>query len=193
MEDTTESTGSRKKARIDAPDTLVFYSKSADSPAPGKGVHENVGDPSEYTELKKIVGWRKVLSNFHVDPFVHKDGKTYMTIEHAFQAAKIALADPKKAELFTVESGDKIGLGDGKMAQSKRKLVKLTPDQLAVWDSMSENVMREAAIEKYKASASARDVLKKTNRAQLWHLMTQRGQQSKLVRFGHLEDIRNGL
>ena len=43
------------------PDTLAFYSKSADV-APGKGVHEHVTDPAAYTLLARAPHWRRVPS-----------------------------------------------------------------------------------------------------------------------------------
>lgn len=57
------------------PDILCFYSKSKDA-RPGKGAGETVADPSAYTALAAIKDWRKLLSNFHVAPFVYK-GATY--------------------------------------------------------------------------------------------------------------------
>lgn len=169
---------------------FVFKSNSADK-KPGKGVHEH-GDPADYPELAAIKDWRKVLSNFHVAPFKF-DGHTYNSIEHVFQSKKIALADCAQALKFTVESGDPIGQGDGKVAQKNRKLVKLSQKQLDAWDIIKEDVMRNAAIEKYKASSEARQVLKATKSAKLYHIETQRGKPSNLVHFKHLEDIRSTL
>jgi predicted NAD-dependent protein-ADP-ribosyltransferase YbiA (DUF1768 family) len=38
--------------------------------------------------------------------------RTYRTVEHAFQAAKIALVDPALAETFALESGADLARGD---------------------------------------------------------------------------------
>lgn len=168
-------------------DKLYFYSKSRDE-TPGKGANEHVDILAEYTDLSKIKDWRKVLSNFHVYPFKYQ-GKTYKTIEHVFQAMKIALADKEKSVYFTVESGHEIGQGDGGVAQKNRKLVKLTHQHLHQWEKIKAKVMHDAAVEKYKACAEARKVLKATNCAQLWHIVMR----SKPVRFTHLEEIRNTL
>lgn len=170
-------------------DSLVFYSKSADV-KPGKGVHECVRDPAAYAGLGQH--WRRRLSNFDVGAFAF-NGRTYMTIEHAFQAAKIALADARRAEEFTVESGTPLGMGDGAAAQRARKLVRLTPDLLRAWDGMKDDVMAAAAAEKFRACPEAAAVLKATGDAQLWHLSMQRGKASTLVRFIHLENIRESL
>ncbi len=77
-------------------DKLFFYSKSAAKKA-GKGAKEVVARPEAYAELDAMtargVNWRKTLSNFHVCEFPFEDLR-YLTIEHGFHAAKIALADP---------------------------------------------------------------------------------------------------
>lgn len=171
--------------------TFVFYSGSADA-KPGKGVNEYV-DPdmiSKYAPLSKEKDWRRVLSNFDVCPFVF-EGKTYRTIEHVFQSKKIALADPGEADKFTVESGHPIGQGDGAVAQKNRKLVKLTLPQLQQWDDMKDDVMERATVAKYAQCPEKLRILKLTDGATLLHLMKVRGKPSNLVRFEHLERIRD--
>ena len=169
-------------------DKLYFYSKSADKPKPGQGSNEYVNDSYMYNELAKISGWRKVLSNFHFSPFEF-EGKTYNTIEHVFQAKKIALEDPAKAELFTIESESELGKGDGALAQKNRKLIKLSKTSLAKWDGMKDKVMKDAAIAKYESCDEARKVLKLTQNAELWHIVSRK----QPVRFVHLEEIRKNL
>lgn len=166
------------------PDRFYFYSKSADK-KPGKGVNEYVNDPNDYTELAKIKDFRKVLSNFHYCPFVF-EGKTYNTIEHVFQSKKIALVDPIKAGYFTRESGHIIGQSDGSVAQKNRKLVLLDKGNVVKWAKMSNQIMEQAAIEKYNQCPEAMNVLKLTGNAQLWHIVSR----SQPVRFEHLERIR---
>lgn len=168
-------------------DKLYFYSKSKDV-LPGKGVNEFVKNLDFYKDLSQIEDFRKVLSNFHVCPFNY-DGSTYKTIEHVFQAKKISIVSDKDAYKFTMESGDKIGQGDGNIAQKNRKLIKLTPEQLVQWDKIKNKIMYEASIEKYKQCPEALHILKSTNNAQLWHIVSR----SKPVRFIHLEKIRKLL
>ena len=163
-------------------DRLYFYSKSADK-KPGQGANEVVSGDS--TELAKIKDWRKVLSNFHYCPFVF-EGKTYNTIEHVFQSKKIALVDPIKASYFTRESGHPIGQSDGLVAQQNRKLAILDKANVVKWAQMSQQVMEQAAVEKYKSCPEARKVLKLTGNAQLWHIVARK----QPVRFEHLERIR---
>ena len=166
-------------------DRLAFYSKSRDA-RPGNGAFEFVRDPSAYSELATIVDWRKVLSNFHVSEFGH-DGKRYRTIEHAFQAAKIALVSPEKAVLFALESGSAIANGDGQLARANRKLAWLSGEVLCRWDNRSRDVMAEIARSKYAECGLARRVLKATGGAQLWHILPR---SKTYERFSHLEALR---
>jgi predicted NAD-dependent protein-ADP-ribosyltransferase YbiA (DUF1768 family) len=166
-------------------DKLFFYSKSA-SVRPGKGVNEVVLDALLYNALGD--DFRKVLSNFHMCPFKY-NGHTYNTIEHVFQAEKIALVHRDSAYHFTIESGHEIGIGDGTMAQKARKLIKLDATQLGEWNRIKNSVMVAAASAKYEQCEEAHLVLQATLGAQLWHVVP-RGQP---VRFSHLEDIRSRM
>lgn len=168
-------------------DKLFFYSKSRDV-VPGKGANEYVKDVELYSNLEKIKDWRKILSNFHVFPFEY-EGYTYNTIEHVFQAKKIELVDKEKALWFTVESKNKIGKGNGEIARKNRKLCKLDKEQLIIWSKMKNKIMFEAAIKKYKACEEAKNVLKATKDAELWHIVSR----STPIRFEHLEIIRSEL
>jgi predicted NAD-dependent protein-ADP-ribosyltransferase YbiA (DUF1768 family) len=177
--------------------SVVFYSKSADGKPgknKGKGWQEQ-WDGAIPIELTLIPDWRRMLSNFDDSvPFVF-EGFTFNTIEHAFQYKKIALADKEKAFLFTRESDSPLGLGSGQDAQKARKLVRLSSEQLLQWDAISGSVMAAAAAEKYlqNQTGQAAAVLRYTGDAELYHLVTARGQPSALVRFHHLEHIRKYL
>lgn len=167
-------------------DRFVFFSRSRDAP-PGKGVGESLaGDPRRYAALNTVPHWRRLLSNFHEAPFDF-DGKTYRTIEHGFQAAKIALADPAAAAQFAMESGSELSRGDGAAAQRQRKMVQLSPEQLAVWDAMKDDTLAALAEAKYNACHYSREVLRLTGDAELWHQVSR----SRPVRFSHLERIRD--
>ena len=166
-------------------DKLFFFSKSKDV-APGKGTNEIVSDITLYKDLANIKDWRKILSNFHVAPFKF-DGYTWNTIEHVFHAKKIALVDPNKALWFTVESGHEIGKGDGNVARKNRKLVVLDKSQLTTWNEIRNDIMFNAALEKYKQHKDAAKILQATGYAELWHVVMR----NKPERFIHLEKIRN--
>jgi predicted NAD-dependent protein-ADP-ribosyltransferase YbiA (DUF1768 family) len=180
-------------------DKFVFRSNSADK-APGKGVHEYAADPKAYSTLSAIKNFRRYLSNFDSSVTFVWQGPfdtpyTFRSIEHAFQAAKIWLANPTESLKFTVESGHAIGAGDGEVARKHRKLVRLTEDDLALWDAMNWEIMASAAEAKYTQNPDSipSQVLKATGNAELIHLATARGKPSELIRFPHLEAIRDRL
>ena len=171
-------------------DKLYFYSKSKDA-KPGRGVREQVGDPSAYAGLASIPHWRRVLSNFHAGkkPFLYKN-LHWQTIEHAFQAVKLGRIRQEFFKVFSVESGTELGCAeDGLAARKKRKWALLSPSQLAEWNAQSEAVMAEIARAKYATDAEARRVLLATGKAELWHVVP-RGQP---IRFRHLELLREEL
>ncbi|MFI5495174.1 NADAR family protein [Actinoplanes sp. NPDC051859] len=169
-------------------DRLYFYSGSADRP-PGQGVHERMIDPTRYAALAAVEHWRRMLSNFWVAEFTLA-AKTYRTVEHAFQAAKIALVDPVLAEQFAVESGTDLARGDGAAARKHRKLVLLDEAQVRRWDGMKHDVMRDAMRAKFSCHEALRAVLLATRDAELWH-GTGRGQPP--TRIAELESIRAAL
>jgi ribA/ribD-fused uncharacterized protein len=169
-------------------DRLYFYSGSADRP-PGQGVHERVLRVSDYDELARARGWRKMLSNFWEADFT-VDGQTFRTVEHCFQAAKIALVSPEKARSFALESGSELARGDGNAARQQRKLVLLDGPQLAAWDARKHGVMQAAMRAKFSQHPALRAVLLATRPAELWH-GTGRGQPP--ARILDLERIRAEL
>jgi predicted NAD-dependent protein-ADP-ribosyltransferase YbiA (DUF1768 family) len=166
-------------------DKLFYFSKSRDV-LPGKGLNEIVENHLIYNDLAKIKDWRKILSNFHIFPFIY-EGYTYNTIEHAFQAKKINIVDNNKALLFTIDSGHDIGLGDGLIARKNRKICKLNKEQLQLWDNIKNDIMNKITIEKYKVCKEACIVLINTKNAQLWHIVSR----SKPFRVEYLENIRD--
>lgn len=166
-------------------DKLCYYSKSKNVSA-GEGCNEYVENKTKYNELNKINNWRHILSNFYSEPFIY-NGKTYNTIEHAFQANKIALVDKIKAEYFTLESNHVIGLGDGVIAQKSRKLVMLNKEQLNYWENIKHDIMKNITEQRIIQSEIYRKVLLLTQHAELWHVMMRKG----IIRNKYLEDLRN--
>lgn len=169
-------------------DKFYFYSKSKDVP-PGKGIYETINDIKDYEELSKMKDWRKILSNFHLYPFQYKEYK-YNSIEHAFQSQKIALVSPEKAYLFTIDSGDDIGKGDGSIARKNRKLQILDNEKLKEWNKIKNEIMYEIMLSKYKICSEAANVLKKTGQAELWHIISRSKVHYRII---HLEIIREIL
>jgi ribA/ribD-fused uncharacterized protein len=130
-----------------------------------------------------------MLSNFWPADFALA-GRTYRTVEHAFQAAKIALVDPGLAAGFALESGTSLSQGDGAIARQQRKLVLLDFAQLQDWDRRKHGVMRDAMQAKFSQHADLGAVLLATLPAELWH-GAGRGQAPQ--RIFDLEAIREAL
>jgi ribA/ribD-fused uncharacterized protein len=169
-------------------DRLYFFSGSADRP-PGQGAHERVTDQASYAGLASVRQWRRMLSNFWPADFTLGQ-RSYRTVEHAFQAAKIALVDTALAERFALDSGTDLARGDGAAARKHRKLVLLDAAQLDRWDRCKHAVMREAMHAKFSQHEPLRTVLLATSPAELWH-GTGRGQPP--ARIYDLETIRDLL
>ena len=88
---------------------FTFYSKSNDKPYPGKGKGEEMPDTlkQEYKELAEIVGWRKMLSNFWIEPFELR-GKKWNSVEHYYQASKFRISNPAFYDKFSLDSNSAI-------------------------------------------------------------------------------------
>jgi predicted NAD-dependent protein-ADP-ribosyltransferase YbiA (DUF1768 family) len=168
-------------------DKLFYYSKSRDL-YPGKGVNEYVTEENKYEKLSKIPNWRKILSNFYVSPFEY-DGHKWNSFEHAFQSKKIEIVDPEKAYWFTLDSGHKIGKGDGEEARKNRKLIILTPSQLEQWFQIRSQIMEDILYAKFTQVPIASKVLFLTDDAELWHIPGR----AKPERQIELENVRDKL
>lgn len=150
-------------------DIFQFYSKSSDA-APGKGTGETlVSDPDLYKELRSLKGWRKVLSNFAQTPFQWKDHQ-WISVEHAFQAAKYETVDPEFFLSFSLDSGSDLSKADGSEAQKQRKAIKFTKEQQVAWDARKDDLMAELWLAKFTQNEEAKRVLLATGTAQLWHV-----------------------
>ena len=156
-----------------------------------------------------------VWTGSDVLPVPYPPGTAWRTIEHVFQSAKFWTTAPYVAGIFrnvkgtkkrrafspedfrevalrfTLNSGDPLGQGDGQDAQRGRKLLWLEPEELARWAALSQQVMASAARAKYAQNPDRLHMLRATAPAQLLHLVTARGKPSTLVRFHHLEEIRD--
>ena len=180
-------------------DILFFHSKSAPV-LPGKGVHERVSRP--YPTLSANPHWRRALSNLWVSPFTYIDGYRYNSVEHCFQAQKLAIPygnsrssgsfvpfEHCKAFEFTMDSLSPLGVADGAAAQALRKSVLLTTHERFVWEKEKEEVMAQAQFAKFSQNPSLRAVLLATGDAELWHAAARQ----KPSRMLSLERVRSAL
>lgn len=191
----SERGAKRKRQEEEEQDCLVFHSKSADH-VPGKGAHEKVARPGDYVALSKIKKWRERMSNFAHWHFARKMRNvkgnptwTFDSVEAAFQAEKIALADEKKAQRFCAHGFGGHGW-TGAEARGQRKLVRLNKEQLAQWDGMSADIMKELHEQRVQEDSVLSRILSLTGTARLLHLERIRGKPSNLVPFTVYEDAR---
>ena len=56
-----------------------------------------------FIDLKKMKNWRKVLSNFYIDPFTYED-LTWNSVEHLYHALKFKEGNPDFYKKFSLES-----------------------------------------------------------------------------------------
>lgn len=148
-------------------DRFYYFSRSADKP-PGKGTNEYLNSGETYDLLMRTPHWRHMLSNFWVAPF-EMDGRRYNTVEHAFQAYKLALADPKKAFELTLDSDSLISKGNGNVARRQRKTVVLSESQLKIWEEIKDAVLVHALYAKFSQHPELGFILEATGRAELYH------------------------
>jgi len=162
-----------------AEDVLFFLSNSP-TDKPGSGHHEQVRDPEEYASLPP--NFRSMLSNFWVSPFsveaeqlpaqCHRTfprRSRWNTVEHLFQACKIALANPAEASLFSLDSGTNMSKAGGIAARMRRKVVELTKPQLYVWNGIQNQVMLTGLRAKFTQHPDLGEMLYNTKQAVLTH------------------------
>lgn len=170
-----------RKPLFDSNVVLQFYSKSADKPLPGKGSGESNVIEQDFTELAKINGWRKILSNFYLSPF-KLDGKTWNTVEHYYHANKFKNNNPEFYNLFSVESNSDISIdpafakaAGGKTGISKKYGFKRPKNVVIDSDFFSSGrhttVMENAQRAKYTQNDLPRKVLIATKNALIKHFV----------------------
>ena len=163
-----------------------FYSKSSDKPLPGKGSGEKI-DPKriiEFSDLASINGWRKILSNFYVEPF-ELDGHKWNSVEHFYHAQKFKKENPEFYLKFSLDSNSEIAqdpvlakAAGGKTGKFKGKLIRprnIIMDEDFFSSGRNASEMERAQLAKYTQSSRAKSVLKATKNAKLQHYL--RGQK----------------
>ena len=175
-------------------DKFLFYSKSADA-KPGKGKGENTDDVNKFKELEKVKNWRKMLSNFYVSPFI-LDDNSWNSVEHFFHAVKFR-NDKKPGKnfeyykTFTLTSNSpwsvdpllskgagkagRISETTGKVFDKKIGDTKIPKDVQIRKDFYSAKIDDKlqylAFLAKFTQNDVLKDMLLKTNDAELWHFV----------------------
>jgi predicted NAD-dependent protein-ADP-ribosyltransferase YbiA (DUF1768 family) len=154
-----------------------------DKPAPGKGAGEKLGgdQASEYTDLKKINGWRKMLSNFWTEPFdLH--GHKWFSVEHYYQAAKFKQKNPNFYLQFSLDSNSELAMDPHKANAAGSKNGKfqgnlIRPKQIEIDDDFFKGrdlkEIEEAMFAKFSQHSELKRVLLGTKKSKLTHFVSK--------------------
>ena len=176
-----------------------FYSKSGDTPAPGMGSGEQLGTEgiAAYNELKSIISWRKMLSNFWESSFV-LHGHKWLSVEHYYQGSKFKKRNTEFYLQFSLDSNSELSKNPlmaksagGKTGKFKGKLIR--PKNITADDDFfkgrGDKEMEDAMYAKFSQNEELKKVLLATKRAKLIHFT--RG--SPPVTFNNLMRVRQKL
>jgi predicted NAD-dependent protein-ADP-ribosyltransferase YbiA (DUF1768 family) len=176
-----------------------FYSGSMDKPLPGAGAGETMGPEGlkEYDDLKKIISWRKMLSNSWPAVFI-LDGHNWLSVEHYYQGSKFKRQNKDYYLQFSLDSnselsqnqamaegaGSKNGKYQGKVIRDKK--INIDDD---FFNGRDKKEMEDAMFAKFSQNADLKKILLATKRAKLSHFV--RG--SPPVVFNELMRVRQRL
>ena len=179
-------------------DKLYFHAKSAAVP-PGKGVHEQVADPSLYAALwTSAPRWRAALCDTWESTFAFEGGgrTSFDSVDHvmklawqllAFRAAETRMEVPElhrmSFRIFCVDNN--------RSHMMSFPWLRLDPADQMMWEAEKEELRAAAQFAKFGGSAELRAVLLGTGEAELWELRS-RGQKPA-ERAWSLERVRKAL
>jgi predicted NAD-dependent protein-ADP-ribosyltransferase YbiA (DUF1768 family) len=196
------------KKRLPSPDTSImdnavfqFYHKSADKPAPGRGVGEKIDNEAslDFVELKNIPHWRRKLDNTWISPF-ELDDHRWNSIEHYYQASKFKENNPhfylkfaldanpnedmSKDPFLAKEAGSKLG---------KHKGERLRPTELKIdpnfYSGRHTVILKKALLAKFNQNPELKQTLMATKNA----LLNQFVKASEPKPYEELMEIRKEL
>ena len=196
-------------------DTVFYFHSGSSNKPPGKSkgktINEKIRDEDipKYSALKKIKGWRRVLSNMYVKPtekpstLFELDGLKWASVEHYYHANKFKKNNPDFYRLFSINSNSQI-MGDPKKAlgaggkTGRIKGKKFRPSDVVMDedffdDKNSEIVMERGQKAKYEQDDLSKQVLLATNDAKLVHYVKSRGEPKEPIVFYDTMRIRKEL
>lgn len=155
---------------INYDNTMVFqvYNKSNDKPLPGKGTGEKIAldQLKEFTELGKIINWRRKLSN-EWEVSIKIDGYMWNSAEHYINANKFKTNQDYFKE-FTVESGSDISKSVDKAKEAGMLKSKTRPKDIKIdsdYESNRIDYILKANKGKFEQNEDLKNILKLTKKA----------------------------
>lgn len=171
---------------------------------PGEGVNERVADRKDYTALP--LEYRQQLSNFWAARFritqkelpaelcdAFGEHSDWLTVEHLFQACKIALASVQAARTFSLDSHTLLSQKPGLAARNQRMMVKLDARQLKRWEAIRDQVLLAGLRAKFTQNPELTATLLSTREAALTHSIGREPFNADKMRQHALELVRSEL
>ena len=176
-----------------------FYSGSMDKPAPGSGSGESMGPEGvkEYNDLKKIISWRKILSNSWPAVFI-LDGHKWLSVEHYYQGSKFKRQNKDYYLQFSLDSNSELsknqGMAEGAGSKNGKYQGKVIREKGVNIDDdffkgRDKKEMEDAMFAKFSQNEDLKKILLATKKAKLTHFV--RGSPS--VVFNELMRVRQRL
>ena len=193
-ENETSITGGKgNDVNYDPKVNLVFYNKSADNIAPGKGSYEKMPTDKygEYMELflKKNREWRKKLDDYWPTEF-KLDGLRWYSVEHYYQASKFRKMHPEFYKSFSLDGNPDISqdVEMARIAGSKTgiyKDTKLRPVNIKVDSDFYGGRYREerekAVYAKFTQNEDLKNILLLTKDAKLMKYVPKREMETDYI------------
>lgn len=201
MDSYGNGTKSRAGHHLYSPDIVFqFYNKSNPNALPGMGSGEKIPeeDKIHFQRLASFDNWRRKLSNFWQEPFMH-DKHMWQSVEHYYQGSKFKNNNREFYLKFSLDSRSELssdpliakaaGSKSGKMNSAFIRPSNITVDPDFFSHGRGEREMSDAIYAKFSQNKNLKDMLLATRNAKLVQYL--RGTQSKV--FHNLMQVRHKL
>jgi predicted NAD-dependent protein-ADP-ribosyltransferase YbiA (DUF1768 family) len=201
MDSLGNSSKSRAGHHLYSPDIVFqFYNKSNPNALPGMGSGEKIPeeDKIHFQRLASFDNWRRKLSNFWQEPFMH-DKHMWQSVEHYYQGSKFKNNNREFYLKFSLDSRSELssdpmiakaaGSKNGKMNGAFIRPSNITVDPDFFSHGRGEREMSDAIYAKFSQNKNLKDMLLATRNAKLVQYL--RGTQSKV--FHNLMQVRHKL
>jgi predicted NAD-dependent protein-ADP-ribosyltransferase YbiA (DUF1768 family) len=201
MDSLGNSAKSRAGHHLYSPDIVFqFYNKSNPNALPGMGSGEKIPeeDKIHFQRLASFDNWRRKLSNFWQEPFMH-DKHMWQSVEHYYQGSKFKNNNREFYLKFSLDSRSELssdpmiakaaGSKNGKMNGAFIRPSNITVDPDFFSHGRGEREMSDAIYAKFSQNKNLKDMLLATRNAKLVQYL--RGTQSKV--FHNLMQVRHKL